>query len=420
MRNLQRGWRALTATAVLATLAVAGRASAQTLPSEPLTVGDWLAIGGDFSGTFSCADAPPENGGACGDDAGFFNYTDYERSAVRMFRVDLAASVKATERVSILGELRSENVAAPLPYALYVRVRPWLAHEFDIQVGRVPPTFGSFSRRTYASDNPLIGYPLAYQYLTSLRPDSLPRDADELLRMRGRGWLSTFSVGNSYAEHGMPLVSALRWDTGVQAHGRRGAVTAAAAITTGTLGNPLVRDDNGGKQVAGRVLVEPTVGLKVGVSGARGQFIGDEAAQASGRDGDGGQFTQSAWGADVEYSRGHYLVRFEGILSRWRVPLSDPPGRELSLGARSTSIEGRYKLWPGLYVAARLDDLDFTTVATPTRRDAWDAPVRRIEFGGGYSLQRNLLAKVAFQRNTRAGGRVPAINLGAAQIVYWF
>ena len=30
--------------------------------------------------------------------------------------------------------------------------------------------------------------------------------------------------------------------------------------------------------------------------------------------------TQAAWGADAEYSRGYYLVRFEAIVSRWRLP----------------------------------------------------------------------------------------------------
>ena len=49
-----------------------------------------------------------------------------------------------------------------------------------------PLTF-SFARRAYATDNPLIAYPLAYQYLTSLRADALPVNADELLSMRGRG-----------------------------------------------------------------------------------------------------------------------------------------------------------------------------------------------------------------------------------------
>ena len=48
-----------------------------------------------------------------------------------------------------------------------------------------PPSFGAFGRRAYNADNPLIGYPLAYQYLTSLRADAIPATADDLLRMRG-------------------------------------------------------------------------------------------------------------------------------------------------------------------------------------------------------------------------------------------
>ena len=68
-----------------------------------------------------------------------------------------------------------------------------------MQIGRIPPTFGAFTRRAYSRDNPLIGYPLAYQYLTSLRADAVPASADELLRMRGRGWLTEFSIGNRAA-----------------------------------------------------------------------------------------------------------------------------------------------------------------------------------------------------------------------------
>src|SRR5256886_9040457 len=68
---------------------------------------------------------------------------------------------------------------------------------FDIQAGRVPPTFGAFARRAYVSDNFLIGYPLAYQYLTSLRPDAVPANADELLRSEerrvGKEWRSRWS-----------------------------------------------------------------------------------------------------------------------------------------------------------------------------------------------------------------------------------
>src|SRR5207245_10928660 len=138
----------------------------------------------------------------CGSAPGFFNYTDYDHSALRMLRVDVMASLNAGDHFAFLGELRTENVEGLVPYALYVRIRPWTARHIDIQAGRVPPTFGAFARRAYATDNPLVGYPLAYQYLTSLRPDAIPWSADELLRMRGRGWLASFSIGNQEPENG--------------------------------------------------------------------------------------------------------------------------------------------------------------------------------------------------------------------------
>src|SRR6478609_6170581 len=87
-----------------------------------------------------------------------------------------------------------------------------------------------FARRTYGPDaNPLIGYPLAYQYLTSLRPDAVPASADDLLAMRARGWRASYPVGNPVPGPGVPLVSAYRWDTGVQAHYANTRVDAAVA-----------------------------------------------------------------------------------------------------------------------------------------------------------------------------------------------
>jgi hypothetical protein len=397
--------------ALFAVLALGGSVpvGAQTLPSDPIVLGNGrVTLGGDVSVSFG------------GDDPGFFNFTDYERSTLRMLRADLTAAVKAGEHLSVLGELRSENAGGVQPYALYARIRPWTGRRFDVQIGRVPPTFGAFTRRTYGADNLLIGYPLGYQYLTSLRPDSLPSNADELLRMRGRGWQSNFSVGNVAPDRGLPLASAFRWDTGVQLHVANNLVDAAVSVTTGTIANPLVGDDNAGKQLAGRIELRPFVGLVVGASGARGPFIARAASSAVAGADRNGEFTQTAWGADVEYSRDYYLVRIETIVSNWRLPIVGAPEIELPLGAASTSVEGRYKIRPGLYVAARADHLGFSEISGLARRASWDAPVTRVEIGGGYSLQRNLLLKLSYQHNTRAGGRVPTLNLGAAQLVYWF
>jgi hypothetical protein len=395
-------------------------AEAQVLPSEPLTFGtNWLTVGADVSATASCASVQG-NTSHCTTDTGFFNYTDYQHSALRMLIAGITTEVKAGDRVSVLAEIRSENGGWPDPYALYVRVRPFPTHGFDIQAGRVPPTFGAFARRHYAYDNLLIGYPLAYQYLTSIRSDALPANADELLRMRGRGWLSNFSVGNPDADNGLPLVHAFRWDTGVQVHGGNQRAEGTIAVTTGTLANPLVGDDNSGRQIAGRVVFRPVAGLIAGASAARGPFVTTEALRMGGIEGSASDFTQTAWGADAEYSRGYYLVRFEAIVSDWRLPLVRTPTIDMPLRAVSTSVEGRYKIRPGLYVAARSDHLTFSQVTGALRNDGWDAPVTRLEVGGGYSVQRNVMLKLAYQHNTRQTTRAAAADAAALQLVYWF
>ena len=92
-----------------------------------------------------------------------------------------------------------------------MRVRPWRDRPIDIQAGRIPPTFGAFARRDYGAGNPLIGYPLAYQYLTAVRPDALPASTDDVLRMRARGWRPSYPIGSlddragHAAHHGVPL-----------------------------------------------------------------------------------------------------------------------------------------------------------------------------------------------------------------------
>jgi len=401
----------LRRAALIAAAALGGAVSAgaQALPSEPVALaGGKVTLGGDISASI----AP--------DDTGFFNYTDYEHSALRLFRADLTASITLNRHFAVLGEIRDENIDTLHAYALYLRIRPWVDHAVDIQAGRVPPTFGAFARRVYAADNPLIGYPLAYQYLTSLRPDALPWNADELLRMRGRGWLSSFSIGDSTPANGVPLVTAFRWDTGVQLHAAAGIVDATMAVTLGTVSNPRVTDDNSAPQAAGRVSARPVTGLVLGLSAARGPFVSSTASRGAVGDGHDGSFTQTAWGADVEYSRDYYLVRAETIWSEWKLPGVAAPVITGPLRALATYVEGRYKIRPGLYVAGRADHLGFSDVIGTSGPQSWDAPVTRIEIGGGYSLQRNLLLKVSGQHNTRDGGRIKSATLASAQIVYWF
>src|SRR4029077_12127775 len=119
-------------------------------------------------------------------------------------------------------------------------------------------------------------------------------------------------------------------------------------------------------------------------------------------------------------SHAYYLVRTETVFSEWKVPAVGAPVIDTPLRALATYVEGRYKILPGLYVAARVDHLGFNEVTGSLGPQTWDAPVNRIEVGGGYSIQRNLLLKVSCQHNTRDGGRVTRATFGAVQLLFWF
>ena len=398
--------RALRAAVFVAALLTAGGAAAQVIPSEPVTLGAGrVVIGGDAA----VAVAPEDNG--------FFNYSDYEQTTLRQVRLGMTALVRLSDRISLLGEIRSENFEYVKPFAIYARIHPLPNQSIDIQIGRIPPTFGSSaSRRTYGHDNPLIGSPLAYQYLTSLRADSAPADEQELLRMRGRGWSSNFSIGNPLPDRGVPLVSAFTWDTGVQVSGAWKVLTATVGVTNGTASNPRVSDDNPGKQVAVRATATPTVGLTIGGSLARGEFLDRRIRRLlpAGR-----HYDQRAAELDVEYSRDHWLARAETVFSEWTMPIG-VEGGAATLRAMAASVEGRYTVAAGVYGAARVEHLGFGRLVAATETDEWEAPVTRIEVGGGYYVQRNLIAKSSLQFNRRDGGRVRSAQLLAFQLLYWF
>jgi hypothetical protein len=389
----------------LLTLAAPAAARSQVLPSEPIRLFDGrVRLGGEVTVTVGAKD-----------DEAFFNYTDYERNTLRTIRLAASGIWQPASRLAFLGELRTDDFEQFGAYAAYLRVRPWGDVPLDIQAGRIPPVFGAFGRRIYQSDQILIGYPLAYQYLTSIRPDSLPATADDLLQMRGRGWLSNFPIGGSGPEPGLSLISAFRWDTGVQAQLSTTSVDAAAAVTTGTLSNPRLTDDNGGKQVVGRLAVRPVTGLEIGGSAARGAWISDDVPVNK------GSRSQEAFGADIEYSRDYWLVRSELVWSSWDIPFLEVPPEGSAVSALGGWVEGRYRLTPRLDVAARFDRLTFSTITgTSLGRDEWDAPVTRIEFGGSYSLQRNLVLRAVAQFNRRDGGRIRERTYYSTQLAWWF
>jgi hypothetical protein len=421
-----RTLRLLTATVLVSLAAPAARAGADLLPSRPITFGDGrVVVSGDVALSFGSADE------------GYFNLYDYSHDAFNALTMSISTEIRASDRIGFVALITDEislrgrdpdpsDRHIVYPYALYLRVRP-TDRPFTILAGRIPPVFGAFARRDYGEVNPLIGLPLAYGYSTTMRPEP-PPSRRELVLNRGGGWAvryprATATVG----PQGLPLVSARRWDTGVSAQWDGSKVQAGVAVTQGTLASPRTDDDNGGKQISGRIGVTPTASFTLGVSASSGEYLADSGRSTSyGTVGwlpepaRSATHRQQAIGLDAEYAIGHVVVRGEVVGSRWDVPFQngDPT---LRLGALGSSIETRIALTPRWSFAVRGDRLGFSrVVAADGVVRTWDAPVRRVEGAVGYLVRRNVRLKAGYQYNWRSGGRERSLGMAGAQLLYWF
>jgi hypothetical protein len=395
--------------AALAAVSLGGvtAASAQSWPTQPVTfLSGRLLVAGDASVTYGSADP------------GWFTYADYKTDALRRARAGLTIEVRPSRRLVLLTELRAESGNRIRPYAWYVRLNPFDSGVVSIQAGRIPPVFGTYARRSYPQDNPLIGDPLMYQYLTTMRADAVPASADDLARTRGSGWLVHYPVGNPEGYSGLPIVSASRWDTGIQARLGTQTLEGAVAVTTGTLSNPLVKDTNAGRQLAGHVVWRPAPALTVGVSAARGAFLGRDVLAARPDVRETSSY-QQAVGVDAEASWNRWLIRGELIANQWSVPPIDAPAITQPLSARAGYIEARVRVRPRLYVAARADRIWFSSILTSSGDMTWDADVARLELGAGYTIRRGLLVKLSVLSHWRDGGRIRRDTLAGVQLLFW-
>ncbi len=395
------------AALVVVSLVGVRSASAQSWPTEPVTfLNGRLLFAGDASVTYGSPDP------------GWFTYTDYGTNGMRRVRAGVTVEARASRRVVFLTELRAESGNRIRPYAWYIRVNPFTSGVVSIQAGRIPPVFGTYGRRSYPQDNPLISDPLMYQYLTTMRADAVPASTDDLARVRGNGWRVQYPIGYAEGYSGLPIISSSRWDTGIQARIGTQTLEGAVAVTAGTLSNPLVRDDNGGRQLAGHLAWRPWPTLTIGASAARGAFL-SRSVFALRPDIHNTGSDQQAIGADAEASWNRWLVRGEFVANQWALPSIGTPAITQPLAARTGYIEARVRVRPGLYLAARGDRIWFSSIRASSGDMTWDADVSRLECGLGYTIRRGVLVKSSVLSQWRDGGRIRRETQVAVQLVFW-
>ena len=299
-------------------------------------------------------------------DPGFFNYTDYEYSALRNVRFGVSAEVRASRRVQCSASCASITATSVQPTALYARIRPWpiaalrhagRPHAADVR--RVRP-------RRLRHEQPADRLPARLPVPDVAAPRRAAGDdrrsaADARPRLARR----TSRLATPPPSAGCRSSTPFRWDTGVQVHGVTGLVEWTGAVTTGSLSNPRVDDDNDGRQVAGRAVVRPPPALAVGASAARGAFLSRVARRrAAGRAprrrrrAAGGRRRRRVPRGTLSGARRMICVALDAAVAARR--RSTTP-----LTATSVLGEARYRILPGVHLAARAEHLGFSRMSRP-------------------------------------------------------
>ena len=171
-------------------------------------------------------------------------------------------------------------------------------------------------------------------------------------------------------------------------------------VTNGTASDPRTRDNNGGKQIAGRLQWRPSAALAIGGSAATRRVRRRRGARE--RD--------DAWRngpLDAARARPGRGVLARSLDAARRADLEPVAGADALADARRDERVRRRALQDFAWRVRREPHRSPRFQRACRHRSearTWDAPVTRLETGAGYYIRRNLLAKGAYQHNWRDGG----------------
>lgn len=220
-----------------------------------------------------------------------------------------------------------------------------------MEAGKVVAPLGNFSRRYLSSVNPLIGSPDSYSV--------------------------------SY-----PL--------GVQVIGRAAALDCSVSV----LDRPFVNEDyvpeleSSALRPAVTLGLTPVVGLRLGVYGTRGPYLGEEIGPLLPAGAAWDDYDQSIGGFDLQFSRGHFELNGDFARSSY-----EAPGLTRSLRGTAWFVEPKYTFSPRWFGALRYEVNDYPYIQ-PISPGVWittTAKLSDLEAGVGYRITHDVLLKVAYR-----------------------
>jgi hypothetical protein len=276
-----------------------------------------------------------------------------------------------------------------------------------LTLGKFAAPLGNFIPRHEPFKSAFSAYPLPYDQMTSF--GTVGDTAAQVLGRRDVPDKKDWRV---------PIWREV-YGTGAMLSGQASTLTYAAAVMNSAPGTwgwdwGLHTGDFRDPNVHLRAAWAAHPSTTIGATWSRGPY---ERQDADGlpKDRDAGDFPQTLAGVDVQYSRGDVDVFAEAYWTRF-------DGEKVGgLDLWGWYVESRYTLMPGLFAALRFGQVVFGEI-----RDAggeehqWDRNVHRVEFGGGYSFAKNMMAKTSVVLSYTSGGREPNDHLWVTEWILGF
>jgi hypothetical protein len=325
-------------------------------------------------------------------------------------RVRLFIEGSAAPNIDVFTQVVFSQEAFVLDGA-YALVTPWKERDLHLMAGKIPAPIGAWAPRTYSNKNPLVTSPLMYQHHTSLRWDDTPASPAALLAAAGTGYDGA-DYGDGSGSLGMPIVDDYGWDFGVVALGSVPPLEFSVGVTNSAPSWASPGEDvNDGKAVLGRVGFVPAAGLRFGVSGAQGAYLGDWVRYSMPQGKTEADYQQQLGMADFSFERGHFALRAEGFANAWQTPYCG------TLRSTGGYAETRYGFDNGVWLAARGESMRFADLTDGAVTRSWDDDVDRLDVGLGYRIARGAAIKADWQRTRlHQSDGVQSFDLFATQL----
>lgn len=277
------------------------------------------------------------------------------------------------------GELRIDEA--------FLRWRVFDDQRLNFQIGKYASFFGAWSGQHDFFDDPFLLAPLPYSQLIGVSPTSPasplntggPGGRALPLSMRNKDQWASMAWGAGYGIGGGAFGSSEHFDYALEV--KNSALSSHPDTWQEVnFSHPTV---------TARVGYRPDATWAFGLSASRGAW---PEVNAAGIDRD--DLIQNSLGLDVRWARHDWIVSGEVMLTEFET------ARSGDLQAASWFVQARYKVSPGVWLAARIGQMLANEAVGPGGVPfAWQSDVWRAEIGGGWRIRPDVLLKAGYTFN---------------------